>query len=133
MIKGEDNEQGAKLVRESPEDIVKLVRENPWGMNLVVNNYMIRLLMSSKNEEQIKYNEVLALINELQAEKSNISNTDKIRLNNANNIIYEVSSNISRLDTRIQLYNKQFALLEELVKEHLQLIKPKYNLIFKKK
>ena len=73
------------------------------------------------------------MINELQAKKESISNTDRIRLNTANAIMYEVSSNISRLEEKIRKYNNEINNLQDLVKENIQLHKPKYNLIFKKK
>lgn len=118
---------------ESPESIVKLIKENPYSIDSLVAAYMIQVLTGYRKEEQGKYEEVLGLINELQNKKENISGTDRIRLNTANAIMYEVSSNISKLDTKIVFYNKQTEFLREMIRDNLQLHRPNYNVIFKKK
>jgi hypothetical protein len=122
-----------EIIVESRESIVKLMKENPYSIDSLVAAYMIQVLTGYRKDEQGKYEEVLGLINELQNKKENISGTDRIRLNTANGIMYEVSSNISKLDTKIMEYNKQTESLNDLVKDNLQLHRPKYNLIFKKK
>jgi len=118
---------------ESPESIGKLIKENPYSIDSLVAAYMIQVLTGYRKEEQGKYEEVLGLINELQNKKESISGTDRIRLNTANGIMYEVSSNISKLDTKIVFYNKQTEFLREMIRDNLQLHRPNYNLIFKKK
>jgi hypothetical protein len=128
-----ENKEAKDNSNRDSQDIVNLVKENPYSIDLLVISFMIRTMTQYKEEEQGKYNEVLGLINELQAKKESISNTDRIRLNTANAIMYEVSSNISRLEEKIRKYNNEINNLQDLVKENIQLHKPKYNLIFKKK
>jgi adenine-specific DNA methylase len=47
--------------------------------------------------------------------------------------MFEISSNISKIDTKLLSYNNQGSLLQEAIKENLQLLRPKYSLVYKKK
>jgi hypothetical protein len=116
-----------------PEDLQEFTRTNPHSVEMIACLYMIKLLQEFKQEESENYSLVLGIVNALQAQKENRTNADNARLSLANGMMYELSSNISKLELKIVSYNNQMTLLKEYIKDNMALAKPKVNLITKKK